>query len=88
MLASFETPCSFQIFGSGDAVILKEPAPEGGELVRSLTRPGLTGKAEQWNWQSEHLANQNHTRQTVDGNLVGPFSLPDKFASQSALFRN
>ncbi|CAJ1367181.1 unnamed protein product [Effrenium voratum] len=24
----------------GDAVILKEPAPEGGELVRSLTRPG------------------------------------------------
>eukprot|EP00434_Breviolum_minutum_P034184 symbB.v1.2.030245.t1/scaffold3388.1/size57902/1 len=24
----------------GDAVIMKEPAPEGGELVRSLTRPG------------------------------------------------
>ena len=32
-----------QVFGrfvSGDAVIMKEPAPEGGELVRSLTRPG------------------------------------------------
>ena len=28
-------------------MILKEPAPEGGELVRSLTRPGLTGEAEQ-----------------------------------------
>ena len=27
-------------FVSGDAVIMKEPAPEGGELVRSLTRPG------------------------------------------------